>query len=187
MFLFFLKPFNRLPATWRSALKYKAQPITLKVSYIENIIEDLRVSVYTISEPGGLKVGYIGHGTFIPYLTNWVYGKKVSTGLVHRVFIGSLNREIQPLFEECDLLISHFHQFFLKKCFSNLFIRIPDFVRQTVDLPGNLAELHRKIKTRESQKDLNKIKRNGFTSEITKDKKIFKFWFINVSVLLWAD
>jgi hypothetical protein len=147
------------------------------VSSIKGIIEDLRVSIYTISGPNGLKVGYIGHGAFIPYLTNWIYGKKGEVGLARRIFIGSLNREISHLSAEYDLLICHFHQFYLKNYFSNLFMRIPDFVRQTIDLPNNLTDLNRNIKTRESQKDLNKIKRNGFTSEITNDQKIFKLFY----------
>ena len=122
-------------------------------------------------------MGYIGHGAFIPYLTNWIHGKKEDVGLVRRIFIGSLNREIPHLSEEYDLLISHFHHFYLKNYFSNLFIRIPDFVRQTIELPNNRADLHKKIKTRESQKDLNKVKRKEFTREITKNKKIFKFFY----------
>lgn len=169
--------FNKLPANYRALLKYKFQAITMKFISFKNIIQDLSVPVYASDEQTGLKVAFIGHNSVIPYMVNRIYKEKREIKYLHNIFIKNMNREIRLLSKNYDLIVSCLHRFYLIKYFSDIFLMIPFFVRQKLNLPTNKDELIQYIKTKGSQKEMNKIKRNRFISEVTKDKEIFKFFY----------
>lgn len=124
-----------------------------------------------------MSVAFVGHDAAAAYMVRCLFGENASVEAGRTIFIGGLRGAVARMATDHDLVVTHLHGSYLKHYFDESFVRIPSFVRQKLDLPAVLEDLPSAIKTRGSQKDMNKVRRNGFTWEVTRDPETFRRFY----------
>jgi hypothetical protein len=161
-----------IPPGLRQRVRRSLMPLARGVRAIEEAVRDIRLPLYRADG-----VVLIGHGVTSPFVAESLLGEVVWSGPESYFPVWRLRAELERLPASCDVLLLCLGRWWKGALPAGGFFRFPAVVESVMGLPDTAEELHARIRNRETTKELNKIERNGFSWEVTRDPAVADFFF----------
>ena len=172
--------YNSLPFSIRNIITPALKPSYFAAKRFRSILSQLQLPVYQIKGKnkwggGVLTVLVFGEGRgILPYLLAHLYDEKPTKKKIGKIFLGKLQSSIESEGNGADMVLVGIDQFFARYLSRKGFMVFPEWLMFKLD-PAKPLPTGRKNKA--LHENLKKVRKFGYTYEITRELSQFKHFY----------
>jgi hypothetical protein len=120
-----------------------------------------------------------GKGSSLQYITDRLFFEEPEITPLSNIFIWNIRNTLSHVPPDVDLIIIETDRFFSKFLLKKGFITIPEMLSTRLDISAPLDEICNKF-TNSAKKDIQRIKKQGYTYEITTNPNKMNFFYEHI-------
>jgi hypothetical protein len=182
----------KIISAFTKACCYLPKPIRKRVlSFIDNyaiissrlfsIIGHITIRAYSVKgkeklSGEKLKILFIGDEKVFPYISSKLFLKEPSIEKKFKINLWNLKKEINNLEDDVNAVFVKSDRFFSSYFEKQGFTVIPEWISSTLDISGSFENINKKF-SKSIKEDIRKIKKHGYTCEISGDPEKLKMFY----------
>jgi len=123
-----------------------------------------------------ISILYINKNERLDYLKKILFQDKIKYKKIDKIFIWSFTRRLNKNLNGVDAVFYKSDRFYSHLFEKKDFIVIPEWITMTIDTSDSLENLIKKF-SKSGKEDLRKVKKYGYTYEITRDAEKLKYFY----------